>query len=65
MALRKIESITSNETLKHATVYRDAEWDEYVVRFYTNGAYHEGADYHTDTEQDAQFTARSWTKKTI
>lgn len=58
MALRKIETITSNELKVHATVYRDAEWDEYRIKFYRDGVYQENADYHTDDKSDAQHSAR-------
>lgn len=63
MSLRKIESVTNNETGKSATVYRDSEWNEYVVRFYVNGKHQTEADYHTDSKPDAQMTARTvWNK---
>lgn len=58
MALRKIETITSNKLKVHATVYRDADWDEYRIKFYRDGVYQENADYHTDDKNDAQHSAR-------
>lgn len=58
MALRKLTSFSSTSgQYRTATVYRDAEWDEYRVRFYREGVYQEGADYHTDDKQDAMDTA--------
>ena len=58
MALRKIESIINEKTGKSATVYRDVEWNEYVVRFYQNGKHETEADYHTESKSDAQMVAR-------
>jgi hypothetical protein len=45
---------------KKATVYKDAEWGEYRVKFYRDGEYMQDADYHTDDKADAQDTAKSW-----
>jgi hypothetical protein len=52
------------EGAKTAKVYRDHEWGEFRVKFYTDGK-HEGeeADYHTDDRGDANDTAKSWTTK--
>ena len=52
------------EGAKTAKVYKDHEWGEYRVKFYTDGK-HEGeeADYHTDDRDDANDTAKSWTTK--
>lgn len=58
MARKLIETI-KNETLGNvAKVYRDAEWNEYVVVFCALGVKQEGADYHTDDKEDAINTAR-------
>lgn len=47
-----------------AMVYRDTEWQEFVVKFYTHihdeTQYHEGADYHTNDLDDAVETANTW-----
>jgi hypothetical protein len=41
-----------------AKVYKDRDWDEYRVRFYSpNGQHHPNADYHTETAEDAHDTA--------
>ena len=52
------------EGAKTAKVYKDHEWGEFRVKFYTDGK-HEGeeADYHTDDRGDANDTAKSWTTK--
>jgi hypothetical protein len=52
------------EGAKTAKVYKDHEWGEFRVKFYTDGK-HEGeeADYHTDDRDDANDTAKSWTTK--
>lgn len=36
-----------------AKVYRDSEWNEWIVKFSANGVKLTKADYHTDTKQDA------------
>lgn len=41
-------------------VYRDREWDEYVVKFYVNGQHQTDADYHTDDKNDAMSTAQQF-----
>ena len=58
MALRKLETFTATSgQYRTAIVYRDVEWDEYRVRFYRDGEYQDGADYHTSDKQDALDTA--------
>lgn len=43
-----------------AKVYKDYEWQEYRVKFYSpEGQHMENADYHTDDKTDALDTARS------
>lgn len=46
MAKRLIDNVSG------ARIYRDAEWDEYVVHFT------DGNTYHTDDLDDARGTAR-------
>lgn len=44
---------------KFTRVYRNAEWDEYVVRFYNHkGVHMDASDYHTSDKQDAYDTAQ-------
>ena len=57
MALRKIETV-GNEVFC-ANVYRDAEWNEYRVRFYHFEDLIEDADYFTDDKADAISSARA------
>jgi hypothetical protein len=40
-------------------IYRDTEWDEYVVRLFKNGIEQVLASYHTDDKQDALDTAQA------
>ena len=54
---------THGEGSKTAKVYRDAEWEEYRVKHYTDGVHHKKADYHTNDKHDAHSTAQAWTKK--
>lgn len=40
-------------------VYRNAEWEEWVVKFYNSqGVHMDASDYHTNDKQDALDTAR-------
>ena len=66
MTLRKIESWTTPATddlgIEHvftATVYRDAEWNEYRVCYSIDDRKLEKATYHANDKIDAQGTARS------
>lgn len=43
---------------KSAKVYKDTEYGEHVVKFYTDGKHHKEADYHTDDKADAHGTAK-------
>ena len=62
MAKRKIHVYESNG--KQAKVYRNAELDEYEVRFYRK---HQplptSTDYFTNDKQDAIDTAHHWVDK--
>ena len=64
MALRRIAEFTESKgTGSHgraAVVYRDAEWNEYRIRFHEWWEYLPQADYHTDDRQDALGTAANW-----
>jgi len=60
MARKLIAKHSNSLTLASAKVYRDAEWNEYVVTFYRNGEKQHGADYHTDDRKDADKTAASF-----
>lgn len=44
---------------REAKVYRDAEWNEFVVVFHDHSAVSE-SDYHTDDRDDAMSTALTW-----
>lgn len=61
MKLRLIETITNNEQGRVAKVYRDAEWQEYRVRYFENGQHLTEADYHCDDKSEAQSNARRFT----
>lgn len=69
-ALKKVTQFEKDG--KKAVVYRDAEWDEYRVKFYVvfKGveSYLNDADYHTDDKADATSTAKNYvneSKKTV
>jgi hypothetical protein len=39
-------------------IYRDVEWNEYVIKFYLHGKFIIDSDYRTDDKQDALSTAQ-------
>lgn len=51
---------THSKDNKSAKVYKDHEWQEHRVKFYTDGAHHTEADYHTNDKEDAHSTAKHW-----
>jgi antitoxin component YwqK of YwqJK toxin-antitoxin module len=70
--MRKVFEIVSGARM--ARVYWNSEWEEFIVRFYTNGKWHgEECDYHesgnkydkaahADAKKSAISTARLWTQ---
>jgi hypothetical protein len=56
LVLLETFSALTNDALT-TKVYRDTEWDEYVVRLYRNGIEQVLASYHTDYKKDAVSTA--------
>ena len=62
MGLRKVSAITNtvNGEVRVAITYRDAEWQEYRVKFYRDGVYQVEADYHDTDKQSALDTATSF-----
>lgn len=62
MALRLIDTVVNDlgsvGGVLMAKVYRDAEWNEYRVKFYRDGRHQSNADMHTDDKQDAIDTAK-------
>lgn len=67
MALRKLIGMqdTRYTPSRGYAVYRDAEWDEYLVRFYIGGKHQVEADYHTTDKRDAYDTATLWMTKGV
>lgn len=61
--MRKVGTFFNQITAKKADVYRDAEWEEFRVKFYRFGVYQAEADYHTDDRRDADSTASYWVNK--
>lgn len=61
------EALRLHKTLEHngrkAKIYKDNEWGEHRVKFYTHGKHHTDADYHTDDIKDAHDTAKHWLHK--
>lgn len=60
--MRKVTSIEIVETGRKVSIYRNSEYDEWVVKFYVNGVYQVDADYFTD-KVDAYMTASNWVNK--
>jgi len=57
-AMRLIKTYKAKDG-NYTKVYRNIEWDEYIVHFYNHqGVHMEAADYHTDDKQDALSTAQ-------
>ena len=52
---RLIDTIIKDDCT--AKVYRDAEWDEYRVKFFVDGVHQVDADYHCVDRADAVETA--------
>lgn len=56
--LRLVKTHTDGN--KTAKVYKDADWGEYRVKHYVDGAHQAKADYHTDDASDATDTAKAF-----
>lgn len=54
MARKLIDSMSVLE--RTVKVYRDSEWQEYVVRLYVDGKLQPNADYFTNNKEDALST---------
>lgn len=50
--------MTDGDGAKVFKIYKDTEWNEYIVRFFVNGRHQVDADYHTDDKNDAIDTAQ-------
>lgn len=61
MALRLIATHKSSGDLQVAKVYRDGDWGEFRVKFWSHDEYQAGGDYHTDDAGDALRTAAAYT----
>lgn len=55
--LRKVYDVSAGKY--SAKVYRDAEWNEYRVKFFINGNHITEADYFDSNKEDAINTATS------
>jgi len=60
-ALRLVKTYEHNG--RKAKIYKDNEWGEHRVKFYTHGKHHKDADHHTDDSDDAHGTAKHWLNK--
>lgn len=60
--MRKIHDVRDESRGVVVKVYRDAEWNEYVVKLYVGGEFN--GDYRTDDKQDAIDTADSIARPT-
>jgi len=57
MSKRLIKTLSSENGNKQAKIYRDSEWQEYIVEFYIDNNKQENASSHTDDKEDAFSTA--------
>ena len=60
MSIRKIAHVVGTTSIRIATVYRDSEFGEYVVRFYLSSVHQKAADYFTGDKVDAIVTANAY-----
>lgn len=65
--MSKLKKIAQTDIINglQAKVYRDAEWNEYRVRFYFDGQLNAEADYFTGDKQDALMTATNTVAKQL
>ncbi len=54
--MRLLNTIVGTEG-RTAKVYRDTEWDEYIVRLFVKGPENKAAAYHSTYKDDAVNTA--------
>lgn len=59
MANRLITVVISTDGTQSCKVYKDAAYQEYVVRLFRSNKVVAGADYFTDNKEDALRTART------
>lgn len=62
-SMRLMKTHTSDDGRHVAKVYKDSEYGEHRVRFFTDGKHHEDVDYHTDDHKDANDTAKAELKR--
>ena len=63
LSQRLVAKYKSEDASLETRVYRDWEWEEYVVRVYKNGIEQVLASYHTEHLDDAQDTAQAMVEK--
>lgn len=62
-SMKLLSSHKSDCGRHEAKVYKDSEYNEHRVKFYTDGKHRKDADYHTDDKSDAEGTAKAELKK--
>lgn len=62
-SMRLLGTHKSDDGKHTAKVYKDTEWGEHRVRFFTDGKHHVDADYHTEDKADADDTAKAEIKR--
>lgn len=60
MALRLLAAKSNGA--KSIKIYKDAEWQEFVVKFYQDGIELKDAEYRTGDKPDAEGTAEHYLK---
>lgn len=61
--MRLIGTHSSADGNKKAKVYRNSEWEEFVVKHFESDNHQKNADYHTNDKEDAHNTAKHWINK--
>jgi hypothetical protein len=65
MSKKLIQVVGANVEWVQAKVYRDSEWNEYVVWLYIGAVRQTESDYHTTDKEDAIDTANSMVARGI
>lgn len=62
-AQRLLDTLSSSNGKVVAKLYRDTEWEEFIVKLWVGGVYQSNADYHTDDKGDAQSTMKDMVRR--
>ena len=60
MGMKLVKTFPTSSQNRSAKIYRDSDYNAYLVKLYDNGKYNANADYETDDLQDAIGTAEHY-----